>query len=141
MKVYIGAYTGLFLLLIYFALAWAGVVPRPRPAASAPQVAQAVVLGLALLLSGAALALAARWSAAPRRAWFWPLAAVPPVLFFAPDLPEFASLVTQPPSLLVFAFALLAVLSLPALVIGAALATLQARAAAADANDARGSTS
>lgn len=130
MTVYLAAYTLLFLLLIYFALAWSGVVPRPRPTQNTPTAAQGAVLGLALLLSAAGLAAAALWSAAPRRAWLWPVAALPPVIFFLPALGEMVGLLSAPPSALIFAFALLGVIGVPALVVAAAVAALQARAAA-----------
>ena len=129
MNIYIGAYVVAVCLLVYFVLAAAGIVPRPAgPGSPGPPRAPLVVsVAIIAVLGAAGLLAAALWDLAPTRAWFWPVAALPPVFWFAPDLPQFAGFLANPNSLWRFAFALVSSVSLVTMVVTAVISTLQAR--------------
>jgi len=130
MKVYITADVVVVFILIYFALAFAGIVPRPaRAGAGQPGAAQIAITGLAAILSAAGLVAAAFWHSAPQRAWLWPVAALPPVLFFLPDVAQFAGFLVKPSSLWMFLFAALILISVVTLAVTAVVSMRQVRAA------------
>ncbi len=129
MNLYIGADVAAVCLLVYFALAAAGIAPRPvgqdRP--GPPQAVFVLVVAIIGVLGLGGLGAAVFWGSAPRRAWFWPVAALPPIFWFAPDLPQFAGFLANPSSPWQFAFALVSSASLLTLAVTAAVSMLQAR--------------
>ena len=128
MKIYIGAYAVAVLALVYFALAVAGIAPLPGGRGS-PASARAVltlVAAAVAVLSACAVAAAALWDSAPRRAWFWPVAALPPIVWFAPDVSQLAAAFANANEPLRFAFATVTGISLIALAMAAVVSMLQA---------------
>ena len=130
MNLYITTYVVADCLLVYFGLAAAGIAPRPNPQATAgPSRAVLLVLvGTVGALGICGLLAAALWSSAPRRPWFWPVAAVPPVLWFAPDTPQLVGFLADPRSGWRFGLAIISSASLLTLVIAAVVSAVQARA-------------
>ena len=129
MNIYVGAYVVAVCLLVYFALAAAGIVPRPAGQGNQgpPRAVLFAFVGVIGLLGVAALLAAAFWDSAPRRAWFWPVAALPPIFWFAPDVPQLAGFLANPSSPLRFGFALVASLALSTLAVTAVISMMQAR--------------
>src|SRR5579859_2563296 len=129
MNLYVGAYLVALCLLFYFALAAAGIVPRPAAqGGSGPP--RAVLVGFVTiigLLGFAGFLAAAFWPSAPKRAWLWPVAALPPLFWFAPDVPQLTDFLANPNSPVRFAFALLSSVALVTLAATAVIAMLQAR--------------
>lgn len=128
-QVYFAADVILLILVIYFVLAFAGFVPRPTgPGAARPGVAALVIAVLVALLQGAGIA-AVLSATAARKAWLWPLAALPPILFFAPDVGQLLSFILRPRSAIAFVLAALALASLVSLVISALVLVWRVRIA------------
>jgi plastocyanin len=79
MRVYIGAYLVLIAISVYVLV----VLVLPSPEAGP----FALIFAVFLALFVAATAAAAFWRSAPRRAWFWPVAALPGVAFYLLNAP------------------------------------------------------
>lgn len=128
MKIYVVADVVLLVLVAYFALAFAGVVPRPTRAASGgPGAAAVAVAAVVAALQVPGLAVMFRPSNR-RRAWLWLVAALPPILFFLPDIAQLITFVSRRGSTGVFLLALLTLAGMVALAITAAVSFMQVRA-------------
>lgn len=108
MRVYIAAYALLLGLLAYLGLSVAGVVPQlAKPEGNVSLEVVLIFTAIFGLLYTAVIVASAFWRDAPRRRWFWLAGTLPALIFFGPDLPKIAGLITQPSWAVFFGFLLL----------------------------------